>query len=164
MIENYIVYVDLDGVLADFDAAVVDRFGKNMSDMSKGELWGRIKNYDEKVQPWFATLPKCPDADILWNFLQDNFAQVQILTASGSTPRDAGKQKKEWVWKNYGYPKVNVVGASHEKAFFADENTVLIDDRSRSIDPFIDRGGIGILHKNARDTIATLKSMMEDWE
>ena len=165
MIKNIKVYVDLDGVLADFEGAVEQRFGKPMRGMAKGELWGRIKHYNDQKEPWFYSLPKMPDADELWDFLTKNFENVEILTASGSTPKDAPGQKKAWSGDNLGYQyKANVVGAAGEKAAFADENSVLIDDRSQAIDPFIKAGGIGVLHTSAANTIAALKVMMEDWD
>lgn len=165
MIKTITMYVDMDGVLADFERAVEQRFGKTMDEMPKGELWGRIKHYNDDVAPWFATLPMMPDAMELWKFLNSNFKNIQILTASGSTPKDAGGQKKRWVGEKLGWSvKVNVVGGANEKAAFANENTVLIDDRSKAIDPFIAAGGIGILHKDAQTTIDVLTTMMDDWE
>ena len=165
MIKNIKVYVDLDGVLADFEGAVEERFGKTMDEMSKGELWGRIKHYNDQKEPWFYSLPKMQDADQLWDFLQKNFEQVEILTASGSTPKDAPGQKKAWVGDHLDYQtKANVVGAAGEKAAFAKPNTILIDDRDKAVNPFIAAGGMAILHTSAAKTIAALKVMMEDWD
>lgn len=165
MIKNMKVYVDLDGVLADFAGAVEQRFGKPMNDMAKGELWGRINHYNDKEEPWFYSLPKMPDADELWNFLTSNFENVEILTASGSTPKNAAGQKKAWVGDNLGYQvKANVVGAGSEKAAFANNKSILIDDRTQVVDPFVKAGGLAILHKNAANTISALKVMMEDWD
>ena len=84
MIADIKVYVDLDGVLADFEGAVKDRFGKTMEEMPKGELWGKIKHYNDQKEPWFYSLPKMQDADILWNFLKENFKYIEILSASWS--------------------------------------------------------------------------------
>ena len=165
MIKNIKVYVDLDGVLADFAGAVEQRFGKSMGEMPKGELWGRIKNYNDNTKPWFYSLPKMPDADELWNFLEANFDKIEILSASGSTPKDAPGQKKAWVGENLGWQvKANIVGAAGEKAAFANNKSVLIDDRSPAVDPFIKAGGFAVLHKSAANTIAALKVMMEDWD
>jgi len=36
----------------------------------------------------------------------------------------------------------------------------LIDDLPRNIDPWIEAGGIGILHKNTEDTIKKLKKII----
>lgn len=164
-IKDYIVYVDMDGVVADFDAAVKERFGKDMGEMKKGELWGKIKHYNDTVAPWFYSLPEMPDAQKLWSFVTGNFEKVAMLTASGSTPRDGAGQKRKWAGEHLGWDvKVNVVLSSGDKAAFANERSILIDDREKAIKPFIAAGGIGILHTSADDTIRTLKVMMEDWK
>ena len=171
MIRKYVVYVDMDGVLADFEGALMDRFGFDFNStekgkpISKGKVWGKIKHYNDTVEPWFYSLPQMKDAKQLWKFLTDNFANVEILSASGSTPKDAPGQKRAWIGDNFGYDiKCNIVGGANEKAAFASENTILIDDRSRAIDPFVAAGGIGILHTSAANTIAALRVMMKDWE
>jgi 5'(3')-deoxyribonucleotidase len=158
--KDTIIYVDMDGVLADFEGALKDKLGLTMAD-KKSKVWGSIKHHNDNVEPWFYSLPMLHDAKQLMSFLQDNLNDVRILTASGSTPTDAPAQKRKWVRDYFGSIKVNVVGASHEKAAFANENSLLIDDRSQSIDPFIAAGGIGILHTSAASTIATIKSMFD---
>ena len=162
-IKGITVFIDMDGVIADFEGAVRDKLGLDLNTAHKGKVWSAIKNHNETVEPWFYSLPKLSDADTLWNFVTSNFSDVQVLTASGSTPKDAGGQKKAWVGEHFGYDtKVIVVGAAKEKANFATEHSILIDDRNAAIDPFINAGGIGILHTSASNTIATLKIMMED--
>jgi hypothetical protein len=44
-----------------------------------------------------------------------------------------------------------------QKAKFAAPNHILIDDMEKNITAWEAAGGIGILHKNATDTINTLK-------
>ena len=163
MIKDYIVYVDMDGVVADFEGAVRDKLGLSMDD-KKAKVWGKIKHHNDTVEPWFYSLPKMSDADVLWEFVTGNFDNVEILTASGSTPRDAAGQKRAWIGDHFGYDvKVNVVGAASEKQAFAHGNACLIDDRHKALTPFINAGGIGILHTSANKTISTLKVMMADW-
>jgi len=170
VIRNYIVYVDMDGVIADFQGAMEDRFGFNFRTApSRNKAWKEIQRYDQenrdKSGGWFYSLPKMGDADQLWNFVTSNFSRVEILTASGRTPRDAQGQKRAWIGDNFGYDvKVNIVGAGSEKAAFADDHAILIDDREVVLNPFIAAGGIGVLHTSASNTIKILKVMMEDWK
>jgi hypothetical protein len=171
MIKGYIIYVDMDGVIADFQGAMVDRFGWDFNSApSRRQAWKAIQRYDQDGKSngekgWFYSLPKMKDADKLWAFVTANFANVEILTASGSTPRDAQGQKRAWIGDNFGYDiRVNIVESGAEKASYATEKTVLIDDRQKVINPFINAGGIGVLHTSASKTIATLKTMMGDWE
>ncbi len=166
MIKNITIKVDLDGVLADFSGALQDRFGMNMRDHRK-QVWGKIMYYNDKVEPWFYSLPKMSDADQLWAYLTANFENVGILTACGTTPRDAAGQKKAWVGDNYGYD-INIicVAGGSDKAEYAEPNVLLIDDRQKVLNPFLRAGGLGVLHTSAASTIAELKRMADenDWE
>ena len=154
------IYVDLDGVLADFGGAVQKRFGRSPDDMKPKEMWTRIMQWDRDREPWFESLDKCDDADELWSFVVDTYGleNVAILTSAGKTPQDAPEQKRRWVAKYYGSEvRVLVTRLSKEKAQYAAEDAILIDDRKQCTEPFAEAGGKIILHKNARNTIEKLK-------
>ena len=70
--------------------------------------------------------------------------------------RHSGKVDKGW-----GY---ELIWATNELycgkiMVFSKKGNVLIDDRQSNIDAWESEGGIGILHKNARDTIKELKML-----
>ena len=46
-----------------------------------------------------------------------------------------------------------------QKAAFAIEGAVLIDDREKNINAWVEAGGIGILHTSAANTIDQLKAL-----
>ena len=165
-IQQLKIYVDLDGVLADFEGALQDRFGMTFSTApSRGKLWGKIMYYNDNVEDWFYSLPLMSDAMELWAFVTTNFEHVEILSACGYSPKDAAGQKKAWVGAKLGYDVVsNIVVSSSEKAEFAAPDTLLIDDREKSTLPFADAGGQVILHTSAASTIAQLKELMKDLE
>lgn len=164
-IKNITIYVDMDGVIADFDGALREKLGLSFKDDHKGKVWGRIQRHNDQVEPWFYSLPKMADADMLWEFVTEHFENVEVLSACGTTPRDAAGQKKAWMGDNYGYHYVaNVVHSSSDKATFAHANALLIDDREKSTKPFAKAGGMTILHTDAESTIARLKELMVDWE
>ena len=164
-IKNITVYVDMDGVIADFDGALRDKLGLSFNGDHKGKVWGKIQKHNDTVEPWFYSLPKMADADKLWDFVTTHFENVEVLSASGTTPRDAPGQKKAWMGDHFGYDVVvHVVQSSSDKAKYANANSILIDDREKSTKPFMAAGGMTILHKNADTTIAALKVMMEDWD
>lgn len=162
MNEHYRIYCDLDGVIADFDSKVSEiNEGVASKDLGSSKLWASVSNYNSKVEPFFESLAKIPDADDLWKFLITNFENVAILSACGYTPRDGADQKRRWVKKHLGESVVShIVTKSPDKATFASPNSILIDDRMKSITPWVDAGGIGILHTSAADTISQLKELL----
>lgn len=164
MNEHLTVAVDLDGVLANFDKKVSElNNGMPCNSIPRGRMWASVGHYDKTVGPFFESLEKMPDADQLWSFLRQNFVNIFILSAAGYTPRNGAEQKKNWVAKNFGRDVVvKVVTGSGDKAAFANENTILIDDREKSIHPWIAAGGIGILHRNASETIHMLKDVIRE--
>lgn len=160
--KDYKIFLDMDGVLADFDKAVNAIIDKNSPEFSKGKLWHAITNYNYKVQPFFENLPVMKDAPLLIEFLEQNFNDIEILTAAGFTPPDVEVQKIKWGANNFPKYKVNVVKKSVDKAKFARNNTILIDDRNQSIVPFMHGGGIGVLHTSALETIDILKNIFKN--
>jgi 5'(3')-deoxyribonucleotidase len=156
------IYLDMDGVLADFDSATSLIIDKNSPEFSKKKLWQAIAKYDAEVQPFFENLSLMEDALVLTEFLNKTFENIEILTASGSTPRTVKEQKIKWAARHFPTYKINVVGKSPDKAFFASPNAILIDDREKSIMPFVAAGGVGILHTSAPSTIDALVSIITE--
>lgn len=169
---NYQIFVDLDGVLADF-AAGVDRILKvvhgtgvihdeqsyDSNPEYRSLMWSTVARYQKeyKGQLWYE-LPLMEDALELWEYVLPH--SPQILSATGNPQYQADSQKCRWVKENLG-PEVvvNLTRKSHEKAQHAAPNRILIDDRMKSIGPWTEAGGIGILHKSAADTIQQLKEL-----
>jgi 5'(3')-deoxyribonucleotidase len=152
------IALDLDGVLSAFEEAICVYLGiKSISEISKGKLWATVDKMNRE-KPFFEHLPMLPDALELFSYVRDNYEEVFILSAHGSTPQDAPSQKLNWVRKHL-CPVVEVVCVpkSPDKAAYACPRTILIDDREKSINPFVAAGGLGILHRNAKDTIRQLQ-------
>lgn len=158
---KYKIYIDLDGVLADFDKKVLDAFGKTIPEFEKKVLWQKITQYDSTVEKFFETLELMDGAHRLIQFIKEQFDEYEFLTASGFTPHDVADQKRKWATKHFDGIKCNVVRKSENKAMFANPESILIDDRSKSIDPWTMAGGIGILHTSVDGTIRQLKELLK---
>lgn len=162
---KYTVAIDMDGVVADFEAGVHDVFGKSIDQMETRDLWKGIARYDKHEEPFFENLPAMKDAHQLMNFITSNFNNYFILTASGYTPKNVEEQKRKWIAKVFSpMLGVEVVRKSADKAQFATPNTILIDDRKKSTEPFKAAGGKAILHKNAQATIEQLEQYLNEEE
>ena len=66
---------------------------------------------------------------------------------------EAKRQKQKWLDKwNIPY-KANYVRSKEEKAKFAHDRAILVDDSPGCIHPFAAKGGHGILHTRSSDSI-----------
>lgn len=148
------LYVDLDGVLADFDAGYSTLTGKR-PDRDKDDVdWRRIVS----APGFYAGLPMMSDAAVLWDFVSQ-FDPI-ILTGVPSSVPGAADDKRSWVARMLG-PDVQVVCClSREKAKQAKPGDILIDDWEKHRDKWIDAGGLWITHTSAVDTINQLRSLL----
>lgn len=161
---QYKIYVDMDGVLADFTKGI-DKLMPGDYDHNKyqtdgkyrSKMWKAVKDYSKEGGRLWAELELMPDAKQLWNYVKKH--NPEILTASGNPKFGAPEQKKEWVPKKLGNVKTNIVEHSSDKAQYATPDSILIDDQPKSIGPWIAAGGIGILHTSAANTIKELKKL-----
>jgi len=162
---EYKIYCDLDGVLADFIKGVREKLVPDYTEERyegnrkyRDEMWAAMREYAKNGGKFWYELDVMPDAHQLWNHIKDY--NTEILTATGPTDLGASQQKVAWFPEKFGKgTKVNVVDSSNDKAIFAAPNHILIDDKDKSINPWIAQGGIGILHTSAANTISELKKL-----
>jgi len=161
---EYKIYCDMDGVLADFVKGMY-KLIQNYDDTKylqdpryRNIMWQAVADYSKNGGKLWAELDLMPDAMVLWNYIS-KYDNTEILTASGDPKYGAPDQKREWVKRYFNGVKVNIVRKSSDKAQYAAPNHILIDDMSKSIDPWVAAGGIGILHRSAADTISKLKEL-----
>lgn len=160
MNQNYEIYVDLDGVLADFELHLFERYGLRVHTCDDGAMWEAINHYDANHGEWFYDLQPMHDAHMLWDYVKKY--NPTILTATGRVEATASGQKRRWAQQHFGVPddRVITVRKSEMKAQWAKPNAILIDDNfPRSITSWTAAGGIGIIHSNARLSIAELKRL-----
>ena len=144
------LYLDMDGVLCNFDKAY------RKLDPEKVDR----KKFREAVFTYkiFEDLEFMPDTTELMNYVSKlEGITIEILTSMGTYDAIQGNharsQKLHWLNK-YNIPyKANFVRAKQEKANFAHDRAILVDDSIGCITPFNAKGGHGILHTKSSDTI-----------
>ena len=161
--KNYKIYVDMDGVVADFDKRFTDLSGMSPSDYEakngKNAFWDFI-DVKHKLAFWVG-IPPMSDAQSLMDYVSKH--DYEMLTAP-SIKKESLMGKGLWIrnWANKGLfpskPKVNYKPAKN-KHHFAAPNHILIDDKQSTIDSWNAAGGIGILHTSAGSTINQLKKI-----
>ena len=161
---TYKVYVDLDGVLCDFDGRFkqnVDQIGPDKYEKKHGmkKFWQEIEKHG--IDHW-SNMSWTSDGKRLWKFIEENFKDIEILTGSpwGKVGQYAHKGKDIWCDRELGNVKVNHKSAK-QKYKFADENHILIDDTKRNTDMWKDVDGISIHHKSTKKTIEMLKKYLD---
>ena len=161
---KYKIYLDMDGVVADFDKRFMDLAGMGPREFEekygKNAFWDFIDEGDNKLVFWVG-IPPMSDAKQLVDFVSKY--DYEMLTAP-SLKKQSVMGKGLWMKNqtNKGLfpskPKVNYKSAKAKKDFAA-PNHILIDDREDNIDSWRAAGGIGILHTSASSTINQLKKL-----
>jgi len=146
------LYLDLDGVLADFEAHVRTLFGRAPSAMTLDEMW----RLAERAPGFFEAMPKMPDADELWAFCQP--FRPHILTG---LPRGdwAEVQKRRWVEAHLGGHVPVTTCMARDKCDYAAPGDVLVDDTTRYEHRWVARGGIFVRHTSAAASIEALRAL-----
>jgi hypothetical protein len=161
---EYKIYVDMDGVVADFDQRFKDLSGMLPREFEakygKDAFWDFIDEGKNKLKFWVG-IPPMSDAKQLIDYVSKY--NYEMLTAP-STKKQSLMGKGLWMinqTKNGLFPfkpKINYKSAKNKKDFAA-PNHILIDDREDTINNWNASGGIGILHTSAANTISQLKKL-----
>jgi len=165
------VYLDMDGVLADFFGGVEKMYGvehwkqltnDKTKDLKK-EVIDRITGSD-----FFATLPKFPTADALIDMVKKFTGGKFSINTSPlrGDHENSAKYKKIWISNNIERPDEIVVTGrkeSYAKDKASGTPNILIDDRPVNIERWQGAGGYGILYQANRDSLTKVKDALENY-
>jgi len=159
---TYRIFVDLDGVLADFEKHARETLHVDPHATDKesvNQLFKKLDQYQLAGGKYFEHMPPMPDAMHLWNYIKEY--NPTICSAIGRIAH-AQPEKQAWVRQHLGSKAATsalFVPAAKEKMRYAGPNHILIDDKMKAIAPWKQAGGIGILHTSAATTIEKLKEL-----
>lgn len=159
---TYKIYIDLDGVLVDFNKKALEVAGVRPDDTGtdkvlRRDFWKAIDRHVKAGHKFFEAMDPMVDAMVLWDYIKHR--DPTICSATGHI-RGAGEEKRAWVRKHLGHSTADLglyVRDGADKATHAAPTHILIDDRLKVLTPWIEAGGIGILHTSAVTTIEKLK-------
>lgn len=153
------LFIDLDGVVCDFDEGYFQAFGERPSISTRGMTGGDTVNWElaRKYKDFYLTLPPMPDFRELWAFVEPY--DPIILTGVPYSVIEATENKKAWVRRNIGWHVEVRCCLSKEKALHCQSGDVLVDDWEKYKDLWLAAGGTWITHINATSTIRNLKEI-----
>lgn len=140
------IYLDMDGVIADFDSYFQDCYGYYPPDFE--EKYGREEFWDKLWQDakFFEKIPNMPNKRELIYLCIDTCDYLTILSAPSRTNHAlCVLQKRNWLDKEPLTFNIPAIFES-KKEKYAGPNRLLIDDRKTNIDRWIAKGGIGYLY------------------
>ena len=152
----YTIYCDMDGVLVDFEKGY-----KELTNITpprtfdgKADFWEPINKAGAE---WWATLDWMSDGQTLWAYIKKY--KPNILSAPSWEPSSkVGKEAWCKIHLKNDYKKLYLYSRAN-KQLFAEPNRILIDDMQKTIDEWNAKGGIGIFHSSAANTITELKKL-----
>ena len=152
----------MDGVLCNFEKRFTELYGKDA--LGSRDRKNFTTNWPNFIMDGnFENLEWFPGGKELLHFIQ--YAtdwEVEILSSSGGEKfhSEVAAQKVVWLC-NKGIPyKANIVPGRKHKTAYATPETILIDDTEDIIVNFNAAGGLGILHKDANETLAKLRTLL----
>jgi hypothetical protein len=148
------IYLDCDGVLADFESAARAIFGMPSDAFEDlrgaGQFWKRLAAADG----FFEHLDLLPDACELFEAVR---AKAPIILTGMPHGTWAEPQKRAWAARHFpGVPVITTTAA--QKREHCHPGDVLVDDRDQHRHLWEAAGGVFIHHRSAQESIRALET------
>jgi len=159
------VFVDMDGVLADF-------FGEWKKLI--GSDWRKVKDIEPALQKirdtedFWLDLPLLPQAKNLLGMIKDLKGSYTILSSPLPDDPNSEPHKREWIDKNLSFFPPEKIIITHNKTPYAINSdgspNILIDDFGQNVNKWEAAGGVGFKHKDHKfeRTAKAIKQHMSD--
>jgi 5'(3')-deoxyribonucleotidase len=146
------LFLDCDGVLADFDAGATALLGMSPRDYEarkgRGAFWKRLA----AAPDFYGSLPQMPDAQILFDAVKH--LRPTILTGL-PLGKWAAPQKVKWAAEHFpGVPIITCMARDKHKHMKPGD--VLVDDRENHRAAYEAEGVVFVHHNNAEDSLRQL--------
>jgi hypothetical protein len=146
MKDLYTIYLDMDGVITDFDKQFEEAFGMPPREFEDAfgtqKFWEKI---EERGVGFWRGMEWMPGGKELYNRISQ-YNHYLLSSPSKSETSRIGKH----MWKKDKTPNTKLILArSYNKKNYADKSNILIDDRESNIQQWREAGGIGILYTSS---------------
>lgn len=146
------LFIDMDGVVADFDAFYLEKFGVRLdrdSDVDPPGMWDNIKS----IGTFYLDLPPMKDCHELWRGAKLLHPKPVFITGVPYSVMDAEAHKREWLKRHIGEDAEIVCCRSRDKRLHGKPGDILIDDWFKYRHLWEEMGGVFILHSSAADSL-----------
>jgi hypothetical protein len=149
------LFLDADGVLADFDRGAGELLGAKpkayIAKHGRGAFWKRLA----RAKNFYGSLPKMPDADLLFDAVRHLKPTILTGLPMGGW---AAAQKVEWAAQHFpGVPIITCMARDKHKHMHPGD--VLVDDREKHRDAYEEAGVVFVHHKSAEDSLEQLAKL-----
>lgn len=146
------LYLDCDGVLADFDRSATAILGLPPRAYEKRHGPRRFWRKLAEAPDFYFGLPLMPDAMALFEAVRHLDPIILTGLPQGNWAAD---QKIRWAAHHFPGTRI-ITTLARDKRDHCREGDVLVDDQLRHAGLWRDAGGIFIHHRNARETLKAL--------
>ena len=155
------VYLDMDGVLADFFTEYAKLAGiknGNYRDIPPAKTDPTLNKM--VGTDFFARLPKFPSADQLVSMVVKVYGHYHICSSPlRGDHENSEAQKKVWIQKHLNPQPVDIIITANKSKYAKQKDgtpNILIDDRGSNISSWENAGGIGIKYQADEDNLQTI--------
>ena len=146
------LYLDCDGVLADFDKGATAVLGLPPRAYEKRHGLGRFWQKLASAPDFYFGLPLLPDATVLFDAVRHLHPVILTGLPRGNWAAD---QKVRWAAQHFPGTRI-ITTMARDKRDHAKEGDVLVDDQLRHRHRWEEAGGIFVHHRSAAETIEQL--------
>ena len=159
--ENTKIYLDMDGVLADFFAEYAKLAGVTSGSYRDIPPAKADPTLDKMVgTDFFARLPKFPTADALVKLVLGYVKSYGICSSPlRGDFKNSEHYKREWIKEHLNPQPAEIIITSQKERHAVNPDgspNILIDDRGTNIVAWRARGGIGIKYQADEDSLDTV--------
>lgn len=146
------LFVDLDGVLADFDRHFPERFGIHQHSIPEDQMWKMIIESGD----FFRTMPLMEGALEFWSSLKSKMHPIVLTACPSSDHAGTARQKVAWVQEHFGKEVIvlPVRGGKMKPIFMQNPGDILIDDWQKNCDVWNAAGGSAILFEDSSSALS----------
>ena len=147
------LFLDCDGVLADFDALAGEILGMHPrvyeERYGSGRFWTRLRQHGS----FYRDLPLMADARELF----DSVAHLNPVILTGC-PMGGWAEAQKMAWAKKHFPGTRMITcASRDKSRYMRPRDVLVDDYLKYKHLWEQAGGVFVHHKSAKESLASLQ-------